>query len=141
VRGVVEWGLLSRVQSECKGKFEQSASGKSGENAQKGQGRFKEGVDTVAQWEHCGTMKAIEYESNTESAGVGKDVSGVKGVGVEGGKEPVVGGKGGVGVVAAVKPKGSSITLYGCGRRDGSDINNSMGLVEAYRLFVLRGSE
>jgi len=34
------------------------------------------------------------------------------------------------------KPKGSSITLLGCGRRDGSDVNNSMGLVEAYRLVV-----
>lgn len=34
------------------------------------------------------------------------------------------------------KPEGTSITLWSAGRKDGSDINNSMGLVEAYRMML-----
>lgn len=39
-------------------------------------------------------------------------------------------------VRAKFKPKGSSITLEGCGRRDGSTVDHSMGLVEAYKLIL-----
>lgn len=34
--------------------------------------------------------------------------------------------------------KGSSITLHGSGDRSGRDVNNAMGLVEAYRWVVLK---
>lgn len=47
------------------------------------------------------------------------------------GVSPVAGQK-----PARFTPKGTSITLYGCGKRDGSDVNNSMGLEEAYRMIL-----
>lgn len=38
---------------------------------------------------------------------------------------------------AFMKPLGPSITLHGCGDRSGRDVNNSMGLGEAYRWVCL----
>lgn len=37
---------------------------------------------------------------------------------------------------AKFTPKGSSITFWGSGRKDGSDVNNAMGLEQAYRMIL-----
>lgn len=82
----------------------------------------------------------LSYEQSSDSGeGAGRAFEAVKGGGTgEGGVksvgEGVVGGWVGS---ARVKPKGSSITLWGSGKKDGGDINNSMSLAVAYREVVL----
>lgn len=85
--------------------------------------------------------RRLEDEQSEGDGKAGAEVSeGVAGSGSgEGTTKPVGEGVGKDGVGGApVKPKGTSITLEGCGRKDGSDIDNSMGLVEAYKMVVLR---
>ncbi len=81
------------------------------------------------------TMKRINDEQE-KSVISGEGVGGVdgsdKGGGaerrVQSGSEAVVAVGVGGAPAKPVKPKGSSITFRGSGKRDGSDINNSMGL-------------
>lgn len=96
-------------------------------------------VDCRTNKDYRRTMKELIYDESEDSgAGAGGAVRQAAGGGAGKGEAQRVG----EGVSAGrlekppVKPAGTSITLWGCGRRDGKDVNNSMGLVEAYR-FIL----
>lgn len=84
-----------------------------------------------------------EEDHNPDSGdGGGQEAVSGQGVGAQNEVVRIDEGSVGSGVEPKVrfKPKGTSITLEGCGRRDGSDVNNSMGLLEAYRM-ILEGGE
>lgn len=87
----------------------------------------------MTQLGYCTTMKAIEYESDIEVKGSAEDVGEAKGNEPGAGEKPIGVGEGGAGGVVK-ETKGTSVTLQGCGRRDGSDIDNSMSLAAFYRL-------
>lgn len=81
-------------------------------------------------------MKSLDYEESiVGDTGSGKPAEGTAGGGTgEGSVKSSGEGVVGEGVERTrPKPKGSSITLWGCGRQDGVDIDNSMSLVVAYR--------
>lgn len=79
-----------------------------------------------------------EQQSDIAGKGAGSTPGGTEvGSPEKGATKPVGAGDPAVRVeTTPFKPKGTSITLWGCGRRDGKDVNNSMGLVEAYRLIL-----
>lgn len=85
-------------------------------------------------------QRLSDEQSKVYIEDAGRLIEGIeRGSAGEGEVKPVSQGVDKVGVGGtSIKPKGSSMTLLGCGRRDGSDVNNSMGLVEYYRDVVLR---
>lgn len=79
--------------------------------------------------------KITDEEPSDQSSGDGRGEGEVdRGSGPEGNDaisvSPVAGEK------PAFKPKGSSITLVGSGRRDGSDVNNSMSVSDFYKYML-----
>lgn len=81
-------------------------------------------------------MKPLEYEPSDTNENPPENGGGTEGGGRREGNDSI--GVSPVGSQKAkdFKPKGSSITLVGAGRRDGSDVNNSLSLTDFYKYML-----